>query len=318
MRQKQRRWQSIFRIILVIILILIALCAVSLGTSKFALKNSEYEIASAKAAKDIRIVELADLHNAVFGKNNVRLVSLVRNQEPDLILMVGDMVQQDEADLTVITNLICDLTEVAPVYFSIGNHEEVYQVNYPENDLIKMLEAAGAIVLDKDFEDITIKGTNVRIGGIYGYCLPATEPLRQEFAGQPNRIEEMDWLLNYQDTDELKLLMCHMPVCWIENGSLEYYDVDVVFAGHAHGGQVRLPFIGGFYAPDQGWFPGREEGLYIEDGDSMADTGEPADDAGEADTPSTLVLSRGLGSEMKIPRFCNTPQVITVTITAEN
>ena len=148
------------------------------------------------------------------------------------------------------------------------------------------------------FADITVKGTDIRIGGIYGYCLPATDALRQEFAGQPDRTGEMDWMLDYQNTDRLKLLLCHMPVCWIQNGSLGFYDVDVVFAGHAHGGQVRLPLIGGFYAPDQGWFPGREEGLYTE-------------------AASTLVLSRGLGSEMKIPRFCNIPEVVTVEICPE-
>ncbi len=302
-----------------IILILVAFCAISLVRSKYGLESSEYEITSAKPAEtdaasttpadtdDIRIVELADLHNAVFGEDNSRLVEMVKSQKPDLILMVGDMVQQDEADLSVVTGLIRTLSEIAPVYFSLGNHEISYMENFPENDLISAVEGAGAIVLDREYKDITVKGTEIRIGGIFGYCLPATEALRKDFRDQPNRLEEMDWLLEYQDTDRLKLLMCHMPVCWIQNGSLEYYDTDVVFAGHAHGGQVRLPFVGGLHAPDQGWFIGDAEGLYTDDGaESVVKPGE-----------SVLVLSRGLGSEMKIPRFCNPPQVVTLIIHAE-
>ena len=302
-----------------IILILVAFCAISLVRSKYGLESSEYEITSAKPAEtdaasttpadtdDIRIVELVDLHNAVLGEDNSRLVEMVKSQKPDLILMVGDMVQQDEADLSVVTGLIRTLSEIAPVYFSLGNHEISYMENFPENDLISAVEGAGAIVLDREYKDITVKGTEIRIGGIFGYCLPATEALRKDFRDQPNRLEEMDWLLEYQDTDRLKLLMCHMPVCWIQNGSLEYYDTDVVFAGHAHGGQVRLPFVGGLHAPDQGWFIGDAEGLYTDDGaESVVKPGE-----------SVLVLSRGLGSEMKIPRFCNPPQVVTLIIHAE-
>ena len=299
MKQKQRKCRWIFKIILLVILVIIAFCMVSLARSKYGLENSRYEISSSKAAEDVRIVEIADLHNAVFGESNVRLVDMIKAQEPDLILMVGDMVQEDEEDLTVVTDLIKELSDTAPIYFSLGNHEEAYIKNYPDRDLLAEISAAGATILDKSYEDITVNGTDIRIGGIYGYCLPATDSLRQEFTNQPDRIAEMDWLLTYQDTEKLKLLLCHMPVCWILNGSLEYYDVDVVFAGHAHGGQVRLPFVGGLYAPDQGWFPGREEGLYTEDA-------------------STLVLTRGLGSEMKVPRFCNTPEVVTLDIYAEN
>ena len=376
LKRPPRRWPRY--VLGIVIIAVVALCIASLARSKYGLENSRYEITSGKVAAgadktvadtdavgdgtddaaSLRIVEIADLHNAVFGKNNSRLVDMIKAQEPDLILMVGDMVQEDEEDLTVVTNLIRDLSDTAPIYFSIGNHEEAYIRNFEEQDsvieaettdadtpgdsiseshLLSEIRAAGATVLDKSYEDITVNGTDIRIGGIYGYCLPATDSLRQEFTNQPDRIAEMDWLLTYQDTEKLKLLLCHMPVCWILNGSLEYYDVDVVFAGHAHGGQVRLPFVGGFYAPDQGWFPGREAGLYLEKTDeatetadsentaadsapaeSGADAASPAADEPATDSVSTLVLTRGLGSEMKVPRFCNTPEVVTLDIYAEN
>lgn len=285
---KKNRSKRICAIVGVFIVVL--MLGISLSTSAHALTTTHYTLSSTTISS-LRIVQLTDLHNSEFGEDNARLVSTVRDQSPDLILLTGDLLNSDEQRTDIATDLIAQLCDIAPVYFSNGNHELEYEERYGV-DIDELYREAGAVVLEKEYQDITVKNQKIRLGGIYGYCLPG----KYLETGEADP-EETEFLEAFQDTDLPKILMCHMPVCWMINGSLDDWDVDYVFAGHLHGGEVILPFVGGLYGPDLGWFPGKLEGLY------SSENGE-----------NTLILSRGLGTNEIIPRFNNIPEVMVVDI----
>lgn len=279
--------RKVFTITVIIILVLIGCIFIELYRSKYLLQVSVSEIFSDKITNRIRIVQLSDNHNSIFGKDNQQLIEKVKAQDPDLILMTGDLINSNEANTNIATNLISSLCDIAPVYVSLGNHEVEYQENFG-TDIFQLYEKSGAVVLDKQYKDIIVNGQQIRLGGIYGYCLPAKYLETKE--ADP---EECAFLTDFQSTDYYTILMCHMPVCWMINDGLNEWNIDCIFAGHDHGGQIRIPYIGGLWAPDQGWFPGRESGLYY-----------------SSDNRKVLVLSRGLGSNERIPRFNNIPEIV--------
>lgn len=236
-----------------------------------------------KMEPGIRIVLLSDLHNRTFGAHNRELTREIEKADPDLICMTGDMLNADEEDISVMLELMRAAASVAPVYVSYGNHEKEYEERFG-TDLKALMEETGVRVLERSWEDIRIHGRRIRIGGLYGYAMP-TQP---GFDG-----EEQRFLEGFQETEDEKILLCHMPAAWILWNSLSYWDVDLVLAGHTHGGQIRVPFLGGVYAPDQGWFPGFTAGLLEDDGKYLA-------------------VSAGLGSEGWILRLNNRPELVVI------
>ena len=228
--------KSIF--ITIILLSLVLISCVSLYTSAHSLSVTTYQVQYNDLSSSLRILQLTDLHNSEFGEDNSRLVSAVRAQSPDLILLTGDLLNSNEQRADIATDLIIQLCDIAPVYCSNGNHEIEYQENYGV-DVDELYREAGAVVLEKGYQDIIVNDQKIRLGGIYGYCLPG----KYLETGEADQ-EECAFLKDFQNTDLPTILMCHMPVCWMINGSLDAWDVDYVFAGHVHGGEVILPFIG--------------------------------------------------------------------------
>lgn len=236
----------------------------------------------------VTLVQLSDIHSNIFGTDNQELITKIENINPDMIVMTGDIINSEDT-LDKVENikfLISELAHIAPVYGTLGNHEIEY-MEHTDEDLVKQFSEAGAIILDSEYRDLEVKGQQIRIGGIYGYCLPER---------YPSANDEVKFLRTFEATDSYKILLSHLPYAWVNYGFTADYDIDLIFSGHVHGGQVRIPLIGGLYDPEIGFFPGNVRGIYKENN-------------------TTVVLSSGLGSnKKKLPRFNNIPEIVVIKL----
>lgn len=281
------------RFILILLSAFVLAIAVVVGYFFITSKNltiNKYSL-NESVISSIRILQLSDLHNAEFGDNNEELIDLVKKQSPDLIVMSGDMINRDEENLDIITDLISSLSDAAPIYYGYGNHE----VDWIESfgfDLEDKLTQAGAVVLNNSYRDVSVNDSELRIGGYMGYY---RQPgmFTQDYVQKKS---ELDFANDFENTDRLKILINHIPTQWVDWDYINIYPVDIVFSGHYHGGAIRIPIIDqGLYAPYVGWFPPYTKGLF-------------------SGTQAKCVLSTGLGSEHNIPRLNNPPEIVVVDV----
>lgn len=259
--------------------ILALLLTASILASYYPLIISRYSLGCVKAKNNINIVIIADLHDSSFGKDNERLIEKVKQQKPDLILTVGDMISDYREDYSYLSSLYANLSDIAPTYCSLGNHEQ----SHPESEKIKEILSRHANLLDNEYTEITVNGTDIRIGGLIDY--------------HPDNEDLNAFIREFADTDKFTLLMSHCPEYYI--WGVDEVKIDLMVSGHTHGGQVILPFAGGVFAPEQGYFPYYDYGIFDEES-------------------TTLVITRGLGSsKQRVPRFNNPPEIVSLTISPE-
>lgn len=279
-------------IALIIIAVALAIyILVSLWVSTNYIVIREYTADTGKSGTGFRAVVVSDLHDHRFGGDNEKLAEKIRESDPDIIIMDGDMLNAESENASVPLELIGRLKDTAPVYYALGNHELSYMEN-GYSDLMEELENAGVVVLDKNYVDIEINGTQVRLGGLYDYAF-GLNGNNDAFAA-PN--DTLSFLQDFQNTDRMKIMLSHRPDSFIFGDASKVWDVDLVISGHNHGGQVVIPFLGGLYGGDQGWFPEYVHGMYQKDNILLFETS-------------------GLGSDkQKLPRFNNPPEIAVLTI----
>lgn len=285
-------WQ-IIKGVMMTLLILILMCVVWCSYHYFFDPElaAAYYTLEADVEEPIRIVQLSDLHNAVFGENNADLVGLVEEQLPDLIVMTGDMLNRDDENVEIVCDLISSLKKIAPVYFGYGNHEKEWEANFGL-DLTEPLTDAGAVVVDINYVDIEVKETPIRLAGYMPYYRqPGMYPV-----DEAQKQLELAFADDFENTDRLKILLNHIPTQWVDWDYVDQYPVDIVFSGHYHGGMVQLPLINrGLYCPYVGLFAEHIKGIF-------------------EGTEGTCILSTGLDSEYFIPRLNNPPEIVVADL----
>nr|WP_054874520.1 metallophosphoesterase [Oxobacter pfennigii] len=257
--------------------------------NSIAITKSDYK--NPKIPKEFEgfvIAQISDLHNKEFGNNQNILLDKLKSISPDIIVVTGDLIDRRKYNLEISMEFIEGAVEIAPVYYVSGNHEE-WSGKY--EDIKSGLLNAGVKVLDDEKDSISIENASIDILGLRDPDFYTSNYLEGTKTAQ---LEAN--LKKWTNDNGFKILLSHRP---------ELFDLyvksnmDLIFSGHAHGGQVRLPFIGGLVAPDQGFFPKYTSGHHVKNN-------------------STMYISRGLGNSIIPLRIFNRPEIVEVTLKNTN
>lgn len=283
---------QIISILFIVCLVLVSLIS---AIENRRLRVTDYQILSSKIHPDFdgyRIVHLTDLHNAVFGDHNARLIKRIESLKPDVILITGDMfVCRAGGDVDIAADTVNALTHVAPVYYSLGNHE-LRTVLYPEqyenmwSRFVNRLETGVTFLKDQQTE-LVKENACIKL-----YGLNLTPELYRRFQKTPMPEGYLESLFGTCDASQFHIFMAHNPDYFEDYTA---WGADLVFSGHIHGGMVRLPFLGGVISPMVHFFPKYDRGLFENAGGSM-------------------ILSGGLGNHSIKFRVNNLPEIVSVTL----
>ena len=252
-----------------------------------ALEVNEYEIVSDRIPQGFdgfRIAQVSDLHNKDFGEGYGQLLTLLSQINPDIIVVTGDLIDSRQTDLDIALEFAWQAGKIARVYYVSGNHE----ARVPEYEDLKIgLVKAGVVILENQKVQMTREGESITLMGIDDPSFQEDYLFGDSESVARQAIEDLK-----NESDGYTVLLSHRPELfdlYVDTG------MDLVFSGHAHGGQFRLPFIGGLVAPNQGLFPKYDAGQFTEDN-------------------TTMIVSRGVGNSIIPIRFNNRPEIVLVTL----
>lgn len=268
---------------LIILALIAAAAAFLIKDSRDDLEISRYEVKSQKLPESFdgfKIVQLSDLHGAEFGEDGMELVEKVKELEPDIIALTGDFVT-DEGDLAAVEKLAARLVKLCPVYFVSGNHEFGSGLAVKVRNI---LERAGVKYLSNEYLTISRGEDGILLGGV-------EDPLAYADMLSPDELAQK---MNDAAPDAFKILLGHRNYWMTEYPELP---VDLIFCGHAHGGLIRIPGVGGLIGTDRRLFPDFDAGQF--------NNGR-----------YTLIVSRGLGNSVPIPRIFNRPEIVCVELSS--
>lgn len=276
--------KSLKIIILSILTIAVATVIYGLYCSN-TLEVRNYTIKSDKVNSQVRFVFISDLHCKEYGEKNRDLVAKIKEQNPEFIAVGGDMVNKYSTDDHVMRELLPQLAEIAPTYCVLGNHELALK---DEIDFKNDIDSTGAKLLDNEMVTLNINGEKILLGGMSDF------PYYEYNAPDYDTPERYFWDEFKENSKDCYSILLHHQPEYLES-IMQDSNVDLVMCGHTHGGAVQIPFVGGVFAPNQGFFP-----KY---------------DKGEFDLYNTkMIISAGLGDAYPILRLNNCPEISVVEI----
>ncbi len=232
---------------------------------------------------NFKIIQISDFHNI---KTKKSLIKKIKNEEPNVIFITGDLIDSYNTNIDKAIVLIESLKDIAPIYYVTGNHESRKE-EYLE--LKRKLQELEVIVLNDEITQLRHNEAIIELVGINDPNIDIND-----YKDDKTKVNDVLKALNL-DSDSYKILLSHRPELFDVYSN---YNIDLVFSGHAHGGQFVFPLIGGIYAPNQGLFPKYTNGLYEKNNTSM-------------------IVSRGLGNSIIPIRFNNRAELVVVTLNKE-
>lgn len=252
----------------------------ALTTTKVIIENNKIP----ESFNGYKIIHISDLHNKSFGDNQHKLLDNIEEASPNIIVITGDLIDSRNTNIDIALDFINGAVKIAPTFYVSGNHEA--RTNLYAN-LKSRLQDSGVVVLDNERIELIKDNEVIELIGLLDNSFIGTD----YYNSNPD-IKKVSLAELTEGSHNFKILLSHRP----ELLSL-YADnnVDLVFSGHAHGGQINLPIIGPIIAPGQGFFPKLVEGIHTEKN-------------------TTMVISRGLGTSVIPVRILNNPEIIEVTL----
>ena len=273
-----------FRKRAVILIVVLVLAGIAFLAFDVRLRIRRYTIPTDKVTREIRILLITDLHSCKYGEREEELLQAIAREKPDLLLLGGDIYDDVLPDANV-RYFLEGIEGKHPCYYVTGNHE------YWSGRIKKILElfrSHGVNILQGESALVRLGDQELFLGGL-------DDPSASWYIrNSPDVKEQLEHISQEIPQGKYRILLAHRP----ESIDLyAKYPFDLVLAGHAHGGQWRIPgLINGVFAPNQGWFPKYAGGKYqVED--------------------TAMIVSRGLAREStRIPRIFNPPELVVITL----
>lgn len=255
-----------------------------------------YKVFSAKIPKEFnsfKILQFSDLHSKNFGKENSKLIRKVENVNPDIIVITGDMVN-DDFDYSSFTCIINKLIKRYNIYYIIGNHEQNVMIKNPAkfNSMIEKLKIAGVNVIGNEKVKLNIGTEYINLYGMY-MELKYYRNFRNKDSRSVNfSVKNMEKLIGRCNKERYNVLLSHNPIYF---DTYSKWGADLVLTGHIHGGMIKLPLLGGIFSPEHKFFPKYYEGIY-------------------KSCNSLMNVNRGLGRGSFGIRLFNKPEISVITL----